>query len=831
MEKLFKIYPIEKYNECYKSHLAQIEEKYPLEELINLLEGGDNNYHLYLKSTGEYLFYGDLDGFNKSFEDFELILIKFLKEAYDIVIEKNDIEYTENEGNSTSFHYVVPKLCGSIKKIKEVHMNLKILKEINDMETALDKAIIDIKVYSNRPFRYPNQSKENIQNTRHIIKRGEMKSFIIENIPKGTITINNKPFLLQNEKKELKKKETKNEKKEHTANTNDGKETEFILLLDRQKLIDIIDKCFEQKRFSNYDDWFDIGCALKNKYGNYGFEIFNYFSSKDKNKYKGTEKTKKDYESFNRNQTKNNITMGTFYDYAKKDNEEQCELIKKKYTFGLSSTDMARYIKHLQPERFIWKDKKLYCYNGKYWEQDDDLLRKYISTDLYDFLNNVLVNCFYDFNDSKNKYFYLLKKQVDRLKDMVFKKEIIETTKEYLTNNEIEFDDKFHLLGFNNKVYDLKINDFRDYRYDDYVSITTGYDWIEPPIEQVNKMNQILNQIMPISEERHLYLEIMSTCLEGRCLEKFIIFNGGGRNGKGTMDDILLKALGNGKYAIMSNCALLFEKGKTSQNQEKANLHKKRFILFREPPKDKKIENSVVKDLTGGGDFSARDMYDKDTKKKLHGTVILECNSRPLFAEDPEVADIDRFIDMLFRCSYTAKTENDIDPENHIYMPNIEYKTEEFKETHKKALLRILFDTYKQYYARKYRFNIPKAVENRSVAYLEMSCSILQWINSEYTRTENKKDIIQLKSMYNNFKNSVYFSNLSKADKRKYNYQYFINQIAGNPFFKKYYKERLLNNSNVITNYREKNKDDHDYINDNEMNIDALENGVIQEAI
>ena len=35
----------------------------------------------------------------------------------------------------------------------------------------------------------------------------------------------------------------------------------------------------------------------------------------------------------------------------------------------------------------------------------------------------------------------------------------------------------------------------------------------------------IITKAMPISDERKLYLQIMATTLEGRCLEKFIIFN------------------------------------------------------------------------------------------------------------------------------------------------------------------------------------------------------------------------------------------------------------------------------------------------------------------
>jgi len=106
--------------------------------------------------------------------------------------------------------------------------------------------------------------------------------------------------------------------------------------------------------------------------------------------------------------------------------------------------------------------------------KNDILLRIYISCDLYNFLKDVLITCVWNDN-TFSKY----KNKLDKLKTLNFKKEIIETTKEYLINNNIEFDNKYYLFGFNNKVYDLNEGNFRDYKYDDYVSITTGYDWID----------------------------------------------------------------------------------------------------------------------------------------------------------------------------------------------------------------------------------------------------------------------------------------------------------------------------------------------------------------
>jgi phage/plasmid-associated DNA primase len=94
-------------------------------------------------------------------------------------------------------------------------------------------------------------------------------------------------------------------------------------------------------------------------------------------------------------------------------------------------------------------------------------------------------------------------------------------------------------------------------------------------------------------------MQVMASGLEGQQLEKFVIFNNGGRNGKGLLDDLFLQALGH--YGMVGNEAVLFEKSKTGGNPEIAKMHKKRYIVFREPPDKQKIENAIVRKLTGGG--------------------------------------------------------------------------------------------------------------------------------------------------------------------------------------------------------------------------------------
>ena len=382
---------------------------------------------------------------------------------------------------------------------------------------------------------------------------------------------------------------------------------------------------------------------------------------------------------------------------------------------------------------------------------------------------------------------------------------LIETYKEYGLNDTINFDDKWYLFGFNNIVYDLEKEEFRKYKYDDYISITCGYDWREPTEQEIITVLNLIISIMPIEEERQTFLEILSTSLEGRCLEKFIIYNGNGGNGKGLVNDLLLNMLGN--YGMIGNNSILFENNKTGSNPEKANIHKKRYVVFREPPEKNKFENSVIKELTGGGIFSARTHHEKTCEKELNLTMIVECNKRPLFSEEPKQSETRRIIDIYFRSSFVSD-ESLIDPDKYIYMANQLYKTKEFQNKHCFALFKILIDIHKNYKKNNYILNIAQTIKDRTNSYLELSCNILQWFKDNYELTDEKNNYIKIKDIYQNFCCSEYMINLSKSEKNKYNKKYFHEYFETNIFFKKYYCERYNDIRNVIRYWKLRNNED-----------------------
>jgi hypothetical protein len=792
-----------------------------IDELTKELLLNDKYYHFRIHNDVRYIFFGDLDNYKAGIIKFKEILINFLLNRYNIIVDDIDIKYSKNNKKEGSFHYSIPKYNASLIKLKEIHNNL-----LNEYKTDFiikgEKKIekcIDTTIYSEHWYRCPNQSKGNIhditKNNKHEIIFGDMKDFIVYYIPDYSIDIDDKIFLTLEKDLTLKKTELnnnevilkKNKEEEQQLSVYKNNYVLSTTLAQPTLYKKMFDECYSQERFEVYEYWITVGMAIKNTFHNEdeAFDLFNYYSAKGSN-YEGTEKTKYKYATLVKKNSSNGFTSATIYYYAITDNKPKFIEIMSKNSFELGQTDMCKYLKIIAGHNFIYKvvgdNYVLYCFNGKFWETDSILFRQCLSNELYEFLKNILIEVYWNSKD-----FVSLKSKIERLKCVSFKKDIEETYKEYGTNNSINFDEKWYLFGFNNIVYDLEEGNFREYRYDDYISTTCGYDWREPTINELKEVNDLIISIMPIKDERDLFLQIMCTALDGKCLEKFVIFNGGGGNGKGVIDDLLLKALGN--YGLIGNNGILFETSKTGSNPEKSNIHKKRLVIFREPSERNKFENSVIKELTGGGTFSARSHHEKTTIKELNLTMIVECNKRPLFAEEPQDAETRRIIDIFFRSTFTTDKTN-VDNSNNIFLANPYFKTVEFQDNHKYALMKILFDQYKIYKKNNYIFNVPQSIKERTQLYLELSCNIVQWFKDNYQLTNDKNDTIKIKDLFEDFTNSEYYTNLSRNEKRKYNKSYFIEYIQNNIFFRKYYIEKSTYLRNFIREWKKKDNEEND---------------------
>ena len=94
-------------------------------------------------------------------------------------------------------------------------------------------------------------------------------------------------------------------------------------------------------------------------------------------------------------------------------------------------------------------------------------------------------------------------------------------------------------IAFDNGVFNLQTKQFEPKNKNYYITMTTGYDYIEDEDEEgIKTISDFYDTVFPIKEEKDLYAILMMRSFFGKNLDKFIIANGGGGNGKSVIHNL-----------------------------------------------------------------------------------------------------------------------------------------------------------------------------------------------------------------------------------------------------------------------------------------------------
>lgn len=225
---------------------------------------------------------------------------------------------------------------------------------------------------------------------------------------------------------------------------------------------------------------------------------------------------------------------------------------------------------------------------------------------------------------------------ISKLENVSFKNNIISQITYLFKTHDQEFynnlDSKTFLIGFKNGVYDLREREFRKGSQEDYITFSTGYDWIEyeESNQQVQDIYKFLGQIIPNKRVLEYTLKVLGKALIGIPEERFYIWTGlSGANGKSTLINFLENTLGD--YITSVDVSLLTNKRGNASNAspDVARLRGKRIFTFQEPEHDDKLRTGILKQYTGGDTIIARELFKAPISFKSQGTMIMCCNDLP----------------------------------------------------------------------------------------------------------------------------------------------------------------------------------------------------------
>ena len=895
-EELYDVYEIISYSSANNDFIKNNVKKYTLNKLLMKLKS-NNGYHIRIDPEKYYTFFGDIDGHKQKSTDFFNFMIKFLKDFYEIYdIEIVDISYTKNSLKEGSYHYSIPKIYSDCKKMKEIVANMKI--EYDKIYGKEQNKVIDTSIYSKHWFRMPNQTKEGVVGSEHIVVRGKLVDFVVEYIDDNALNISNAKYkkTVVNDKEIIVKDDIDHDKL---------KKTEFL----ESEIIKFVG-LLSMKRCNEYQDWLNVGICLKNINNDY-LHIWTEWSKKG-NDYEDGCCTKK-WKTFGKSDSGKKLTIGSLIKWVQNDNPKKFKevwaehnvnrIIKlQKKNFPNNNLEIAKIIQNDEQTYIKLKDDFCPINKKPHNEKSSRSVEIYKSGDLTmkcshqncegkifpcnhiklntkdakTVFNTLVVNNYYNdlenvkfdkldiFEDKtlctkmlnalnipndtniskiifylfKDRYIYDVntyyeftnhkwkKIEEDTFKKVVFDKleslydKILETYKNedekvvnyirkqfkdignsgtktnilketktlfnYVCRKEIKNDwfynddnESFskklnknpYLLGFKNGIYDLKKNEFRDGKPDDYVSFCVGYNYVATYSDKIDEIKKFFKDIQPEKEQREFLLTFLGSCLVGTAKDEiYTIFTGIKRNGKTTCVELLNLVLGDNYYGTIDTSFLTGTRPDSNLAQpDMVDLQDARVVTTSENEAGKKLNTGHIKKLTGRDLIKFRQLYSAEMIKMKPQFKLIS-----LFNDIPEVDHLDgafwsRCKVLFFPITFVKNPKN---KNEKLIDVDLKEKIIEWKQDFMLLLIEYCQDYLKN------GLTFPEGVEEQTKIYKSSVDSYEKFVDE--CLDENEKDAVcwtELRQIFINW----YKENIGdKVPDAKEIKKYFIKKFNGN---------------------------------------------------
>lgn len=356
-----------------------------------------------------------------------------------------------------------------------------------------------------------------------------------------------------------------------------------------------------------------------------------------------------------------NLGIGSLHRWAKLDDYDAYEELRSTLVTGLifkslsgTTQDIANVVYAMFKHQFVCvsaKGELWYEFKNHRWHEcrqglslkqllGNDVLNEYLK--MVTFQNMTVINC----TDDVEKGISLQRAKAlteisYKVRDIGVKEKIMRECVMFFRNDKFmsQLDRNQYLIGFENGVYDLEMDMFRDGRPEDCISLSTGIDYpdieFDPEDELIQEIMEFFGQVFPDEELKEYVLILFSSFLQGTNPEElFHIFTGVGGNGKSKLIELFEMAMG--EYTFKFPITLLTQKRASSgaANPEIARTKGRRFGIFQEPDEGERINVGLMKELTGGDSILCRALYAEPFEFKPQFKLVLCCNHLPKVPSD-----------------------------------------------------------------------------------------------------------------------------------------------------------------------------------------------------
>jgi P4 family phage/plasmid primase-like protien len=231
-------------------------------------------------------------------------------------------------------------------------------------------------------------------------------------------------------------------------------------------------------------------------------------------------------------------------------------------------------------------------------------------------------------------------------------------------------------------------------------------------------------------------------------LEEFYIWTGKGGNGKGTINELLRRILGD-YYNTQSTDVFTKSSKSANEHDTLGSAKGKRFLIATEPNTagGDTFNISKLNLLTGNDTITSREIFKKHIEYKPQFTIYMQVNIIPeLSSVEQSIKRRLRIINFPFNfvddvVDSTFERKKDPSKKNKIQSCNL-WRNE---------FMLLLLDYYKDYVLSCDKIDQPESVKSVINEYLEDNNKIKKWITENYDRTENNFDKIKNTELFQQY--------------------------------------------------------------------------------
>jgi len=355
---------------------------------------------------------------------------------------------------------------------------------------------------------------------------------------------------------------------------------------------------------------------------------------------------------------KKDLTLGTLRYFASIDSPQLYKEFKReqsehyvKESLNGSHNDIAKVLFSEYGNEFVCASiagKTWFQFKDHKWEEIEEgvFLREKISEDIvtkYSDIGSELFTKLASVQDKGEEAMFnarlkQVQKIISNLKSSPYKNNIMKEAMEVFYDRRFKqkLDQNPYIIGFKNGVYDLKLNEFRPGRPEDFVNKTIPIDYTEynESDEVVQNVIEFLVKVFPDETIRTYFLDTYSDIFVGGNKQKKVyMWTGEGDNAKSITQKFFELMLG--ELAIKFNTQYFTGK-KVASGSANPELSRAappvRHATMEEPDADEQLNIGELKKLSGGDSYWARDLFEpgKSTREVFPMfTLTFICNKLP----------------------------------------------------------------------------------------------------------------------------------------------------------------------------------------------------------